>query len=207
VQATSSKKSAVVARTSTSAPGKRIEVDVEKPLGLTLSQKSNGVITINQVSGNAAKAGLKVGDQVIYTSSFFGDELWPADKLSFTQTAIKAKADSVYFVVQRGGAEVNTKRLPTRKAPSRFGKKLTASQMERATHICLDCGYIYTLQKSFDDQPDDFLCPQCRAPKTRFAGYDPETGRVMGGGTPLPVIISILLAIGAIGGLFYYLSL
>jgi hypothetical protein len=23
---------------------------------------------------------------------------------------------------------------------------------ERATHICLDCGYIYTLQKSFDDQ-------------------------------------------------------
>jgi predicted metalloprotease with PDZ domain len=90
-----------VARTSTSAPGKRIEVDVEKPLGLTLSQKSNGVITINQVSGNAAKAGLKVGDQVIYTSSFFGDELWPADKLSFTQTAIKAKADSVYFVVQR----------------------------------------------------------------------------------------------------------
>ena len=25
---------------------------------------------------NAAKAGLKNGDTVIYTSSFFGDELW-----------------------------------------------------------------------------------------------------------------------------------
>jgi hypothetical protein len=51
--------------------------------------------------GNAEKAGLKVGDQVLYTSSFFGDELWPADKLGFTKTAIQAKPDSVYFVVSR----------------------------------------------------------------------------------------------------------
>lgn len=51
--------------------------------------------------GNAARAGLKAGDQVIYTSSFFGDELWPADKLGFTKTAIQAKPDSVYFVVSR----------------------------------------------------------------------------------------------------------
>jgi hypothetical protein len=51
--------------------------------------------------GNASKAGLKVGDQVIYTSSFFGDELWPVDKLGFTKTAINAKPDSVYFVVAR----------------------------------------------------------------------------------------------------------
>lgn len=51
--------------------------------------------------GNAAKAGLKAGDQVLYTSSFFGDELWPADKLGFTKTAIQAKPDSVYFVVSR----------------------------------------------------------------------------------------------------------
>ena len=32
----------------------------------------------------------------------------------------------------------------------------------RATHICLDCGYIYTLQKPFDEQvrmerPNDIL--------------------------------------------------
>jgi hypothetical protein len=38
---------------------------------------------------------------VLYTSSFFGDELWPADKLGFTKTAIQAKPDSVYFVVSR----------------------------------------------------------------------------------------------------------
>ncbi|KAG6472398.1 hypothetical protein ZIOFF_069860 [Zingiber officinale] len=52
--------------------------------------------------GNAAKAGLRVGDQVLYTSNFFGDELWPADKLGFTKIAIQAKPDSVYFVVNRG---------------------------------------------------------------------------------------------------------
>ncbi len=51
--------------------------------------------------GNAAKAGLKAGDQVLYTSCFFGDELWPADKLGFTKTAIQAKPDSIYFVVSR----------------------------------------------------------------------------------------------------------
>ncbi|KAF3545093.1 hypothetical protein DY000_02000097 [Brassica cretica] len=51
--------------------------------------------------GNLSKAGLKSGDQVLYTSSFFGDELWPADKLGFTKTPIQAKPDSVYFVVSR----------------------------------------------------------------------------------------------------------
>lgn len=58
--------------------------------------------------GNAAKAGLKVGDQVIYTSSFFGDELWPADKLGFTKTAIQAVPDSVYFVVSRFSLSLQT---------------------------------------------------------------------------------------------------
>ncbi|KAH1250273.1 hypothetical protein GmHk_05G013461 [Glycine max] len=51
--------------------------------------------------GNAARARLKPGDQVLYTTSFFGDELWPADKLGFTKTAIQAKPDSIYFVFNR----------------------------------------------------------------------------------------------------------
>lgn len=38
---------------------------------------------------------------MLYTSSFFGEELWPAEKLGFTKTAIQAKPDSVYFVVNR----------------------------------------------------------------------------------------------------------
>ncbi|KAL3837980.1 hypothetical protein ACJIZ3_022571 [Penstemon smallii] len=114
---------------SSSAAAKNIEVEVDKPLGLTLGQKQGGGVLITAVEngGNAAKAGLKAGDQVIYTSSFFGDELWPADKLGFTKTAIQAKPDSVYFVVSRG-VEVDVKRLPKRPAPPAFGRKLTDTQ-------------------------------------------------------------------------------
>ena len=77
--------------------------DVAAPLapqGVTIGDKKGGEggVVITGVSGNAAKAGLKVGDTVLYTSSFFGDELWPADKAAFTRTAINAKQNDVDFV-------------------------------------------------------------------------------------------------------------
>ncbi|XP_068329470.1 protein MET1, chloroplastic-like [Pyrus communis] len=195
----------VTARTAGAA--KSIEAEVDKPLGLTLGQKPGGPVTITAVDGggNAAKAGLKAGDQVIYTSSFFGDELWPADKLGFTKTAINAKPDSVYFVVSRGGAAVDVKRLPKRPAPPRFGRKLTEAQKARATHICLDCGFIYTLQKPFDEQPDSYTCPQCLAPKKRFAQYDVNTGKAIGGGLPpIGVIIGLAVGLAGVGALLVY---
>lgn len=193
-------------RARTAGASKTIEVEVDKPLGLTLGQKSGGGVVITAVDGggNAAKAGLKAGDQVIYTSSFFGDELWPADKLGFTKTAIQAKPESVFFVVSRG-VDVDVKRLPKRPAPPRFGRKLTEAQKARATHICLDCGYIYTLTKPFDEQPEGFKCPQCAAPKKRFAEYDPETGRAIGGSAaPITVILGILVGAAAVGALVLY---
>ncbi|KAL8161799.1 hypothetical protein V2J09_013288 [Rumex salicifolius] len=162
---------------------KTIEVEVDKPLGLTLGQKPAGgvVITAVEGGGNAAKAGLKSGDQVLYTSSFFGDELWPADKLGFTKTAIQAKPDSVYFVVNRG-ADVDVKRLPKRPAPPRFGRKLSDSQ-----------------------KPDGYACPQCIAPKKRFARYDVNTGKVIGGSLPpIGVIIGLLAGVGAVAALLLY---
>ncbi|KAK3122802.1 hypothetical protein QOZ80_8AG0618520 [Eleusine coracana subsp. coracana] len=186
---------------------KNIEVEVDKPLGLALGQKPGGGVVITSVEsgGNAAKAGLKTGDQVLYTSSFFGDELWPADKLGFTKTAIQAKPDSVYFVVSRGGADVDVKRLPKRPAPPRFGRKLTDAQKERATHICLDCGYIYFLPKPFEEQPNDYGCPQCNAPKKRFAKYDAQTGKPIGGALPpIAVIISLVIGIAGVGALLVY---
>ncbi|KAH7692905.1 Rubredoxin-like protein [Dioscorea alata] len=190
----------------TAGASKTIEVEVDKPLGLTLGQKSGGGVVITAVDsgGNAAKAGLKAGDQVLYTSSFFGDELWPADKLGFTKTAIQAKPDSVYFVVSRG-AEVDVKRLTKRPAPPRFGRKLTEAQKARATHICLDCGFIYTLQKPFDEQPDSYVCPQCSAPKKRFAEYDVNTGKPVGGGLPpIGVIVGLIIGIAGVGALLVY---
>ncbi|KAI8540573.1 hypothetical protein RHMOL_Rhmol09G0273700 [Rhododendron molle] len=138
---------------------KNIEVEVDKPLGLTLGQKSGGGVVIAAVEGggNAAKAGLKAGDQVLYTSSFFGDELWPADKLGFTKTAIQAKPDSVYFVVSRGV------------------------------------------------EPDEYACPQCRAPKKRFAPYDVSTGKAIGGGLPpIGVIIGLVAGLGGVAALLAY---
>uniref|UniRef100_A0A5B7BKN3 Rubredoxin family protein n=1 Tax=Davidia involucrata TaxID=16924 RepID=A0A5B7BKN3_DAVIN len=190
----------------TAGVSKNIEVEVDKPLGLTLGQKPGGgvVITAVEGGGNAAKSGLKAGDQVLYTSSFFGDELWPADKLGFTKTAIQAKPDSVYFVVSRG-VEVDVKRLPKRPAPPRFGRKLTEAQKARATHICLDCGFIYTLQKPFEEQSDDYVCPQCRAPKKRFSRYDVISGKPIGGGLPpIGVIFGLVAGIGAVGALLVY---
>ncbi|KAG4972824.1 hypothetical protein JHK87_029645 [Glycine soja] len=147
--------------------------------------------------GNAARAGLKAGDQVLYTSSFFGDELWPADKLGFTKTAIQAKPDSVYFVVSR---------LKMILCPFYNQLLIKCTSMQaRATHICLDCGYIYTLQKSFDEQPDTYGCPQCQAPKKRFARYDVNTGKAIGGGLPpIGVIIGLLAGVGAVGALLVY---
>jgi hypothetical protein len=126
------------------APRLLAQITVDKPLGLTLADKkgNDGGVVVASVSGggNAAKAGLKAGDTVLYTSSFFGDELWPADKASFTRTAINAKQNDVDFIILRGkqADEVNVKRLKARPSPPRFGRKLTAAQKARATHICLD---------------------------------------------------------------------
>ncbi|KAB1205484.1 hypothetical protein CJ030_MR7G010575 [Morella rubra] len=227
----------------TAGASKTIEAEIDKPLGLTLGQKPGGGVVVTAVDGggNAAKAGIKTGDQVLYTSSFFGDELWPADKLGFTKTAIQAKPDSVYFVVsskihaqcpfihlQYRGAEVDVKRLQKRPAPPRFGRKLTDTQkasnflefgtisfsliinhgtfvQARATHICLDCGFIYFLQKPFDEQPDTYVCPQCRAPKKRFARYDVNSGKAVGGGLPpIGVIIGLVAGIGGVAALLVY---
>ncbi|CAL9110455.1 unnamed protein product, partial [Musa textilis] len=139
----------LVVRARTAGASKNIEVEVDKPLGLTLGQKPGGGVVITAVDsgGNAAKAGLKSGDQVLYTSSFFGDELWPADKLGFTKTAIQAKPDSVYFVVSRG-AEVDVKRLTKRPAPPRFGRSLTESQKaSELFHLrlssCIECSDLF----------------------------------------------------------------
>lgn len=45
--------------------------------------------------------------------------------------------------VKGENTEVQVKRLPKKPMPPRFGRKLTAAQKELATHICVDCGWIY----------------------------------------------------------------
>ncbi|KAK6936573.1 hypothetical protein RJ641_033603 [Dillenia turbinata] len=182
-------KGGLVITARTAGASKQIEVEVDKPLGLTLGQKPGGgvVITAVEGGGDAARAGLKAGDQVLYTSSFCGYELWPADKLGFTKTAVQANPDSVYFVVSRG-AEVEVKRLSKRPAPPCFGRKFAESQKAREAAL-----------------PDTYACPQCQAPKRRFARYDVSTGKAIGGGLPpTGVIIGLVAGVGAVGALLVY---
>ncbi|KAE8717730.1 hypothetical protein F3Y22_tig00110029pilonHSYRG00124 [Hibiscus syriacus] len=169
----------------TAGASKTIEVEVDKPLGLTLGQKTGGGVVITAVDGggNAAKAGLKAGDQVLYTSSFFGDELWPADKLGFTKTAIQAKPDSVYFVVSRQELLIFA---------------LIADSYTLYRNLLMSRQVSNLL-------PDTYACPQCRAPKKRFTPYDVNTGKAIGGGLPpIGVIIGLLAGVGAVGALLVY---
>lgn len=53
-------------------------------------------------------------------------------------------------------------------------------------------------------QADDYSCPQCRAPKKRFAKYDVKTGKAIGGGLPIGVIIGLLVGVGGVGALLLY---
>ncbi|KAL6320085.1 hypothetical protein AAG906_004594 [Vitis piasezkii] len=52
---------------------------------------------------------------------------------------------------------------------------------------------------------DAYVCPQCSAPKKRFARYDVVTGKPIGGGLPpIGVIIGLLAGVGAVGALLVY---
>lgn len=174
----------VVARaTKGSTAGQQVQVDVEKPLGLVLDQSKSpkGGLVVKSASGNAAKAGISAGDTVIYTSSFFGDELWPSDKLGFTRSALQAAPSPVSLIFVKGeNTSVEVKKLPKKPAPARFGRRLTAAQKARATHLCVDCGYIYSDELPFEQLPADYRCPQCNAPKRRFSKFNVDTGAVSG---------------------------
>jgi rubredoxin len=186
------------------AKGERT-IAVDKPLGLKLGQTANGLV-VKSATGNAAKAGLKNGDTVIYTSSFFGDELWPSDKLSFTNSAIKAAPSPVYFVITDDPTSVDVKRLNARPPPKRFGKRLSQAQKELATHICLDCGYIYCDPVPFAEADNDYVCPQCASGKKRFATFDASTGKIT---EPISLfqiinVLIVILGLVAVAGLGYF---
>lgn len=66
--------------------------------------------------------------------------------------------------LQGPNVDYNIKRLPKKPAPARFGRRMSAAQKARATHICIDCGYIYCEETPFEELGADYRCPQCNAP-------------------------------------------
>lgn len=201
---------------------------------------------VKGVRGNAATAGLSVGDTIVYASSFFGDELvssicvcvcdvevwlmasdrtqndvfdsppllpllpqWPTDDLNFTRSAIAAAPSPVVLVYVKGeNTNVNVKRLPKKPAPPRFGRKLTAAQKALATHICVDCGWIYCEKTPFAEAAASGLkCEQCGAPPRRFATFNADTGKLVGG-TPDALATNLTVIVGLLGvGVLAYLGL
>ncbi|CEM16421.1 unnamed protein product [Vitrella brassicaformis CCMP3155] len=68
--------------------------------------------------------------------------------------------------------------------------------------VCADCGYIYDPSlfgnKWFEDQGPGFKCPQCQAPRRRFAK---KVGSVVGqkiGGGDAPIVIFSFLGLALV---------
>ncbi len=55
--------------------------------------------------------------------------------------------------------KINKSAQYTKGVPKALGKQ---------THICTACGYIYSEEKPFDSLPEDYVCPSCSAPKSKF---------------------------------------
>lgn len=70
-----------------------------------------------------------------------------AHLVSFLLPCLSSQAapPPITLIYVRGENEtINVKRLPKIPAPPRFGRKLTEGQKALATHVCVDCGYVYT---------------------------------------------------------------
>lgn len=62
-------------------------------------------------------------------------------------------------------------------------------------------GYIYFAPTPFAELSNDYECPQCAAPKSRFAAYDAETGKVKGNMGGVPQIVNLVGAVGLVATL------
>eukprot|EP00897_Mesotaenium_endlicherianum_P010007 jgi/Mesen1/9034/ME000565S08340 len=47
---------------------------------------------------------------------------------------------------------------------------------DRMAYICQDCGYIYDQETPFEEVSEDYNCPVCTAPKTRFIVQNTTVG-------------------------------
>lgn len=144
-----------------------------------------------------------------FSHPFFLIIQWPTDDLNFTRSALAAAPSPVVLVYVKGeNTSVNVKRLPKKPAPPRFGRKLTAAQKALATHICVDCGWVYCEKTPFAEAAKAGLkCEQCGAPPRRFATFNVDTGKIVGG-TPDALATNLTVVIGLLGvGVLAWLGL
>jgi len=66
--------------------------------------------------------------------------------------------------------------------------------------VCVDCGYIYGQNEgvAFEELPSNFRCPQCRAPKRRFAKKAGEVVASNADASNTQILVASLLGLFAI---------
>ena len=92
------------------------------------------------------------------------------------------------------------RRANLRVAPLRMAG---ADENWRGDWLCVDCGYEYKRgQKvTFENLPDSWRCPQCRAPKRRFAKKAGSTVQDTGSTSNTPIIVVSM--VGLVGVLVF----
>jgi rubredoxin len=65
----------------------------------------------------------------------------------------------------------------TQSAPLEQGSEVPVS--ERMAYVCQDCGYVYDQSTPFEDVSEEYNCPQCAAPKTRFMLANASVGEML----------------------------
>lgn len=69
--------------------------------------------------------------------------------------------------------------MPKRRTAFRTGERPQGPTLCWATPLAPPSPpQIYSDETPFDEMPSDYRCPQCNAPKRRFARFDVETGKV-----------------------------
>lgn len=65
--------------------------------------------------------------------------------------------------------------------------------------ICVDCGYIYKPNRkiTFEDLPSTWKCPQCNAPKRRFAKKAGDFIAESAGTSNIPIIVFSVIGVVA----------
>lgn len=82
-----------------------VEIELERPLGITVQEASDGAVFVLSARDHALEKGVKVGDVVVGVSGIFGDDVWSTREAGVTrvQSLIRSRdSDRVTLRLERG---------------------------------------------------------------------------------------------------------
>lgn len=88
---------------------------------------------------------------------------------------------------------------PKAKGKGKASTLTDADGFFRGEHVCVDCGYVFKYSPKrkvqFEQLPKDWKCPQCNAPKRRFARKAGDTIALDAGTSNAPILIFSILGL------------